>query len=146
MVFTAKKKSKIGLQILPKNNPYLSLRTEKKGGHCTSPLTKNSRIFIHSFSILWEPFGETLLEKICRHILTVTQPFCVYVCRGFSEMFRGLFHKQGVGGFTPERAEVENRSLKPNVVVCDRAEAKPPDGRPHWGTASPPSTSCKIPR
>jgi hypothetical protein len=84
-------------------------------------------------------------EKICRHILTVVQPFFLCVCRGFSEMFRGLFHKQGVGGFTPERAEVENRSLKPNVVVCDRAEAKPPDGRPHWGTASPPPTSCKIP-
>ena len=84
-------------------------------------------------------------EKKCRHILTVAEPFCLYVCRGFSEMFRGLFHKQGVGGFTPERAEAENRSLKPNVVVCDRAEAKPPDGRTHWGTASPPPTSCKIP-
>jgi hypothetical protein len=84
-------------------------------------------------------------EKICRHILTFAQPFCLHVCRGFSDMFRGLFHKQGVGGFTPERAELEKHSLKPNVVVCDRAEAKPPDWRPHWGTASPPSTSCKIP-
>jgi hypothetical protein len=84
--------------------------------------------------------------KICIFILTVAQLFCLHVCRGFSEMFRGLFHKQGVGGFTLERAEVENRSLKPNVVVHGRAEAKPPDGRPHWGTASPPPTSCKIPR
>ena len=52
MVFTAKKKSKNRVADPTKNNPYLSLRTEKKGGHCTSPLTKNSRIFIHSFSIL----------------------------------------------------------------------------------------------
>jgi hypothetical protein len=29
-------------------------------------------------------------------------------------MFRGLFHKQGVGGFTSESAEAENSSLKPN--------------------------------
>jgi hypothetical protein len=85
-------------------------------------------------------------EKICHYILTVAQPFCLYVCRGFSEIVQSLFHKQGVGGFIPESAEVENRSLKPNVVVCDRAEAKPPDGRPHWGTASPPPSSCKIPR
>ncbi len=84
--------------------------------------------------------------KICRHILTFAQPFCLHICRGFSEMFRGLFHKQGVDGFTPESAELEKHSLKPNVVVCDRAEAKPPDGRSHWGTASPPSTSCKISR
>jgi hypothetical protein len=84
-------------------------------------------------------------EKLCRYILTVAQPFCLHVCRGFSEMFRGLFNKQGVGGFTPESAELEKHPLKPNVVVCDRAEAKPPDWRTHWGTASPPSTSCKIP-
>jgi hypothetical protein len=84
-------------------------------------------------------------EKICRHILTVAQPFCLHVCRGFSEMFRGLFNKQGVGGFTPESAELEKHPLKPNVVVYGRAEAKPPDRRPHWGTASPPPTSCKIP-
>jgi hypothetical protein len=85
-------------------------------------------------------------EKICRHILTFAQPFCLHVCRGFSEMFRGLFYKQGVGGFTSESAEAENSSLKPNVVVHGRAEAKPPDGRTHWGTASPPSTFCKISR
>jgi hypothetical protein len=60
-------------------------------------------------------------EKICRFILTVAQPFYLHVCRGFSEMFRGLFHKQGVGGFIPEETELEKRSLKPNVVVCDRA-------------------------
>jgi hypothetical protein len=84
-------------------------------------------------------------EKICRHVLTVAQPFCLYVCRGFSEIFQGLFHKQGVGGFTPESAELEKHPLKPNVVVYGRAEAKPPDRRPHWGTASPPPTSCKIP-
>jgi hypothetical protein len=84
-------------------------------------------------------------EKICRHILTVAQPFCLYVCRGFSEIFQGLFHKQGVGGFTPESAELEKHLLKPVFIVCDRAEAKPPDGRTHWGTASPPPTSCKIP-
>ena len=85
-------------------------------------------------------------EKICHYILPVAQSLCLYVCRGFSEMFWGLFHKQGVGGFTSESAEAENSSLKPNVVVHGRAEAKPPDGRTHWGTASPPSTSCKIPR
>jgi hypothetical protein len=84
-------------------------------------------------------------EKICCHILTVAQPFCLYVCRGFSEIFQGLFHKQGVGGFIPESAELEKHLLKPVFIVCDRAEAKPPDGRTHWGTASLPSTSCKIP-
>ncbi len=50
----AKKKSKTGLQILPKNNPYLS-QNWKKGGHCTGPLIKKCRlIFIQSLSILWE--------------------------------------------------------------------------------------------
>jgi hypothetical protein len=85
-------------------------------------------------------------EKICRYILTVAQPFCLHVCRGFSEMFRGLFRKQGVGGFIPEETELEKHPLKPVFVVHERAEAKPPDGRPHWGTASPPPTSCKISR
>ncbi len=48
MVFTAKKKSKTGLQILPKNNPHLSQKTEKKGGHCTSPLIKKMSSYIYS--------------------------------------------------------------------------------------------------
>jgi hypothetical protein len=64
MVFTAKKKSKIGLQILPKNNPYLSLKTEKKGGHCTGPLIKKMSSYIYSsFEYFFE---KTLpvLEKI----------------------------------------------------------------------------------
>ena len=84
-------------------------------------------------------------EKICRFIQTVAQPFCLSVCRGFSEMFWGFLHKQGVGGFIPEETELEKHPLKPVFVVHNRAEAKPPDGRPHWGTASPPPTSCKIP-
>ncbi len=84
-------------------------------------------------------------EQICRHILTFAQPFCLHVCRRFSGMFRGLFHKQGVGGFIPEETELEKHPLKPVFVFHDRAEAKPRDWRPHWGTASPSSTSCKYP-
>jgi hypothetical protein len=61
MVFTAKKKSKIGLQILPKNNPYLSQKTEKNGGHCTCPLIKKISSSIYSFL---EYHLRTLLEKI----------------------------------------------------------------------------------
>jgi len=65
MVFTAKKKSKIGLQILPKNNPYLSQKTEKKGGHCTGPLIKNISSSIYSFlQYSLRTLGEALLEKI----------------------------------------------------------------------------------
>jgi hypothetical protein len=33
--------------------------------------------------------------------------------------------------------------LKTIAVVRDRAEAKPPDGRHHWGTASPPPPPAK---
>ena len=66
--------------------------------------------------------------KTCSYTLSVLQSFCLCVCRGFSEMFRGLFHKQGDGGFTSGRTEIENRSLKTIAVVRDRAEAKPPDG------------------
>ena len=62
MVITAKKKSKTGLQILPKkNNPYLSQKTEKNGGHCTCPLIKKISSSIYSFL---EYHLRTLLEKI----------------------------------------------------------------------------------
>ncbi len=82
-------------------------------------------------------------NKTCSYALPVVQSFYLCVCRGFSEMFRGLFHKQGDGGFTSGSTEIVNRSLKTIAVALDRAEAKPPDGRPHWGTASPPPASAK---
>ncbi len=52
MVFTTKKKSKTGSQILPKNNPYLTQKTEKKGGLCTGPLIKKKKkIVVYLFSL-----------------------------------------------------------------------------------------------
>ncbi len=50
-------------------------------------------------------------NKICRYTLLTVQSFCLCVCRRFSEMFWGLFHKQGDGGFTSDSTEIENRSL-----------------------------------
>jgi hypothetical protein len=82
-------------------------------------------------------------NKTCSYTLPVVQSFCQCVCCGFSEMFRGLFHKQGDGGFTSGSTEIVNCSLKTTAVALDHAEAKPPDGRPHWGTASPPPASVK---
>ncbi len=67
-------------------------------------------------------------NKTCSYTLPVVQSFCLCVCHGFSEKFRGLFHKQGDGGFTSGSSEVVNRSLKTIAVARDRAEAKPPDG------------------
>jgi hypothetical protein len=81
-------------------------------------------------------------NKTCSYTLPVVQSFCLCVCRGFSEMFRGLFHKQGDGGFTSDSTKIENR-LKTFAVALDRAEAKPPDGQLHWGTASPPPPPAK---
>ena len=52
MVITAKKKSKTGLQILPKII-HIYPKTEKKGGRCTGPLIKkNYHAFIQSLNIL----------------------------------------------------------------------------------------------
>ncbi len=42
-------------------------------------------------------------NKICSYALPVVLSFCLCVCHGFSEMSRGLFHKQGDGRFTSER-------------------------------------------
>ena len=42
MVITAKKKSKNRVADPTKNNPYLSQKTEKNGGHCTCPLIKKN--------------------------------------------------------------------------------------------------------
>jgi hypothetical protein len=67
MVITAKKKSKTGLQILPKNNPYLSQKTDKNGGRCTCPLIKKNLSCIYSvFEYSLRTLGEALLEKIHR--------------------------------------------------------------------------------
>jgi hypothetical protein len=52
-------------------------------------------------------------NKTCSYTLPVVQSFCLCVCREFSEMFRGLFHKQGDGRFTSDSTKIENRSLKP---------------------------------
>ena len=61
MVITAKKKSKNRVADPTKNNPYLSQKTEKNGGHCTCPLIKKILSSIYSFL---EYHLRTLLEKI----------------------------------------------------------------------------------
>jgi hypothetical protein len=51
--FYGKEKVKNRVANPTKNNPYLSQKTEKKGGHCTGPLTKKYRLlFIHHLSII----------------------------------------------------------------------------------------------
>jgi hypothetical protein len=54
MVITAKKKSKTGLQILPKNNPYLSQKLRKREAvvQVLSSKKKNYHAFIQSLNIL----------------------------------------------------------------------------------------------
>ena len=48
MVFTAKKKSKNRVADPTKNNPHLSQKAEKNGGHCTCPLIKKISSSIYS--------------------------------------------------------------------------------------------------
>jgi hypothetical protein len=59
MVITAKKKSKNRVADPTKNNPYLSQKTEKNGGHCTCPLIKKKKMYRHLF------IHHLSLEKPC---------------------------------------------------------------------------------
>jgi hypothetical protein len=60
--FYGKEKVKNRVANPTKNNPYLSQKTEKNGGHCTCPLIKK-KISSSIYSFL-ENHLRTLLEKI----------------------------------------------------------------------------------
>jgi len=49
MVITAKKKSKTGSQILPKNNPYLSQKLRKR--EAVVQVLSSKKIIMHLFSL-----------------------------------------------------------------------------------------------
>jgi hypothetical protein len=64
MVFTAKKNSKTGLQILPKNNPYLSQKLRKREAVVQVLSSKKKLSCIYSvFEYSLRTLGEALLEK-----------------------------------------------------------------------------------
>jgi hypothetical protein len=74
--------------------------------------------------------------------------FCSCCERGLFGIFRALLYVQGDGEIFFRRTGSDKNSVQNSMSTQDRTEiwpwpqAKPPDGRIHRGTASPPSTFC----